>query len=208
MLFRGDDVHKQMSLLSGGERARVALAELLLDKPNVILLDEPTNHLDIPSREALENALKNYDGTILCVSHDRFFLEQIVERLLVLAPPNIVSFSGTYHDWVAKQKQPKSNPAPKKSEPKKVEPVRTAKPQATHQTKKQNPYARPFGRLSEKELEKEIADTEIAISEHQSKFGDAGAMKDQKHARKLQDDYQSLSKKLEALEAEYFEREK
>ena len=112
MLFRGDDVHKQMSLLSGGERARVALAELLLDKPNVLLLDEPTNHLDIPSREALESALTNFDGTILCVSHDRYFLEQIVERLLVLEPPDVVSFAGTYHDWVArKQKQSKSGRA-------------------------------------------------------------------------------------------------
>ncbi|CAN5550901.1 hypothetical protein BH09PLA1_BH09PLA1_31020 [soil metagenome] len=216
MLFREDDVHKEMSLLSGGERARVALAELLLDKPNVILLDEPTNHLDIPSREALESALKNYDGTIMCVSHDRFFLEQIVERLLVLEPPNVVSFSGTYHDWVARQKQPKQTTAAKKVEPKKPEPQQIAKRpvdaardgQATKGNKKQNPYARPFGRLTMKELEREINDTETAIANHQSQFGDAGAMKDQSHARKLQNDYQSLTKKLKTLEAEYFAREK
>src|SRR6185503_19967885 len=82
LLFRGDDVHKQMGLLSGGERARVALPELLLDRPNVLLLDEPTNHLDIASCEALEASLKGFEGTILCVSHDRYFLDQTVNRLL------------------------------------------------------------------------------------------------------------------------------
>src|SRR5437667_7019638 len=96
MLFRGDDVHKPMGLLSGGERARVALAELLLDKPNVLLLDEPTNHLDIASCEALENALREFGGTILCASHDRFFLDRIVTRLLVIRPPEVIDFDGTY----------------------------------------------------------------------------------------------------------------
>src|SRR5205823_14005593 len=70
MLFRGEDVEKKHDMLSGGERARVRLAQLLLDKPNVLVLDEPTNHLDIASCEALEGALADFDGTILCVSHD------------------------------------------------------------------------------------------------------------------------------------------
>ena len=86
--------------------------------------------------------------------------------------------------------------------------IHVAKPHASKESKRQNPYARPFGRLSKEELEQQITDTEVAIAEHQMKFGDAGTMKDQRHARRLQDDYQSLSKKLEALEAEYFEREK
>ena len=74
MLFGNDDLPKTIELLSGGEKARVRLAQLLLDKPNVLVLDEPTNHLDIASREALEAALGQFDGTILCVSHDRYFL--------------------------------------------------------------------------------------------------------------------------------------
>ena len=149
---------------------------------------------------------KQFDGTILCVSHDRFFLEQIVGRLLVLKPPVVVSFDGTYHDWVAKEAAKSRAPVEaKKSEAKRV----VTKPSpAPRQTKKDNPYARPFGRLTLKELEREITDTEVAIADHQMKFGDAGAMKDQSRARRMQDEYQSLSKKLEQLEAEYFEREK
>src|SRR6185295_7411797 len=95
MLFRGDDVEKKVEMLSGGERARVRLAQLLLDKPNVLVLDEPTNHLDIASAEALEGALAGFDGTILCVSHDRYFLDKTMRRLLILEPPNITDFDGT-----------------------------------------------------------------------------------------------------------------
>jgi ATP-binding cassette subfamily F protein 3 len=105
MLFRGDDVYKPLGLLSGGERARVRLAQLLLDKPNVLVLDEPTNHLDIPSREALEGALAGFDGTILCVSHDRYFLDHTVERLWVVTETGAVTdFDGNYSDWSEKQK--------------------------------------------------------------------------------------------------------
>ena len=76
-------------MLSGGERARVRLAQLLLDKPNVLVLDEPTNHLDIACREALEGALAGFEGTIFCVSHDRYFLDKVVKRLFVVSPPDI-----------------------------------------------------------------------------------------------------------------------
>jgi ATP-binding cassette subfamily F protein 3 len=85
MLFRNDDMEKTIDLLSGGEKARVRLAQLLVDRPNVLVLDEPTNHLDIASREALEAALAGFEGTILCVSHDRYFLDHVVERLWVIA---------------------------------------------------------------------------------------------------------------------------
>jgi ATP-binding cassette, subfamily F, member 3 len=105
MLFGNDDVEKRIELLSGGEKARVRLAQLLVDKPNVLVLDEPTNHLDITSREALESALSGFDGTILCVSHDRYFLDQVVERLWVLTPPTMADFDGNYSQWVEKLKE-------------------------------------------------------------------------------------------------------
>ncbi|MDB5291422.1 MAG: transporter related, partial [Phycisphaerales bacterium] len=105
MLFGNDDVEKRIELLSGGEKARVRIAQLLVDKPNVLVLDEPTNHLDITSREALESALSGFDGTILCVSHDRYFLDQVVERLWVLTPPTMTDFDGNYSEWVEKLKE-------------------------------------------------------------------------------------------------------
>ena len=104
MLFRNEDLEKHIDLLSGGEKARVRLAQLLVDKPNVLVLDEPTNHLDIASREALEANLSQFEGTILCVSHDRYFLDQVVERLWILNPPALTDFDGNYSAWVEKQK--------------------------------------------------------------------------------------------------------
>ena len=204
MLFRGDDVHKRVALLSGGERARVRLSQLLLDKPNVLVLDEPTNHLDIPSREALEGTLAAFEGTILCVSHDRYFLDKIAQRMLVLDPPNVVDFAGGYSQWAQKleaQEQERRAESTPKSKPK------SSGPPYEPSRKKDNPYARPFGRLTLEDLERQITDTEIAIAECQESFGDAESFKDPSRGQKLQSEYESLSKKLEALEAEYFARE-
>ncbi len=95
-LFRGDDVFKQVGLLSGGERARLLLLKLMLAGDNLLLLDEPTNHLDIASREALEEALSGYNGTMLIVSHDRYFINRMAERMLWLKPDGIESVIGGY----------------------------------------------------------------------------------------------------------------
>ena len=88
--FRGDDVFKLVSVLSGGERARLTLSKLILSKMNVLVLDEPTNHLDIDSREALEGALEEFDGTIIAVSHDRYFIEKLSTRIIELKPDGYV----------------------------------------------------------------------------------------------------------------------
>jgi ATP-binding cassette subfamily F protein 3 len=211
MLFRGEDASKKIGMLSGGERARVRLAQLLLDKPNVLVLDEPTNHLDIASREALEGALAGFEGTIFCVSHDRYFLDKVAKRLVVLKPPGIVDFSGNYTAWQQKLQADAEEAAAK------VERQRAAdagRPQPTKAQsakpstgKKDNPYLRPFGRLSVQELEQQITDTEIAISECQEQFADPDAFKDPAGAQKLQKELESLSKKLEQLEEEYYARE-
>ena len=100
-LFRGDDVFMPISLLSGGERARVSLVKLMLHKDNFLILDEPTNHLDADSREALEQALEGYDGTILAVSHDRYFINRFANRVFVLEPEVISVYEGNYDEYQA-----------------------------------------------------------------------------------------------------------
>ena len=104
-LFSGDDVLKKVSALSGGEKARVALAKLMLLKANVLILDEPTNHLDLFSKEVLESALLDYDGTLLFISHDRYFLNKMAERIVELHPNGAEHFLGNYDDYVAKKEE-------------------------------------------------------------------------------------------------------
>jgi ATP-binding cassette subfamily F protein 3 len=98
-LFVGDEVFKQVSKLSGGERGRLALAKLIYSRPNVLVLDEPTNHLDILSREALESALEEYAGTIICVSHDRYFLDRIATEILHFESGSVTHFAGSYSEY-------------------------------------------------------------------------------------------------------------
>ena len=102
-LFRGDEVAKPISMLSGGERARVAILKLMLTKANLLLMDEPTNHLDITSREALEQALMDYEGTLLMVSHDRYFINKLADRIVVFRNGTLVEFAGNYDDYVARE---------------------------------------------------------------------------------------------------------
>ncbi|WP_019123964.1 ABC-F family ATP-binding cassette domain-containing protein [Brevibacillus massiliensis] len=104
-LFSGDDVLKKIGDLSGGERARVSLAKLMLQEANFLLFDEPTNHLDILSKEVLENALFDYPGTILFVSHDRYFLNRIATRVLELSPDGVTSYLGDYDYYVEKKQE-------------------------------------------------------------------------------------------------------
>src|SRR5258705_3933485 len=103
--FSGDDVYKHVGDLSGGEKGRLALAKLIYSRVNVLVLDEPTNHLDIPSREALEEALDAYQGTILTISHDRYFLDRIATQILALDGEGVAEhYDGDYteyHDWKA-----------------------------------------------------------------------------------------------------------
>ena len=100
-LFRGDDVFKRVAELSGGERARIAILKLMLSGDNFLLLDEPTNHLDISSCEALENALLNYDGTLFIISHDRYLINKLADRLYALTPDGAKEFNGSYDDYAA-----------------------------------------------------------------------------------------------------------
>ena len=104
-LFEGEDVFKKISTLSGGERARIAILKLILSNANLLLLDEPTNHLDIDSKEVLEEALSGYTGTIFTISHDRYFLNTIVDKILVLDEEGITEYLGNYDYYIEKKKQ-------------------------------------------------------------------------------------------------------
>nr|MBP3598339.1 ABC-F type ribosomal protection protein [Eubacterium sp.] len=102
-LFTGDDVYKTISLLSGGEKGRVSLAKLMLSKANFLLLDEPTNHLDIESKEILENALNRYTGTVLYVSHDRYFINKTATRIMELTQNKLLTYEGDYSYYLEKK---------------------------------------------------------------------------------------------------------
>ncbi|WP_213423618.1 ribosomal protection-like ABC-F family protein [Bhargavaea massiliensis] len=104
-LFTGDDVTKPVSTLSGGEKARLALAKLVLEKSNTLVLDEPTNHLDLDSKEVLENALLDYPGTLLFVSHDRYFINRIATKVIELSPEGAEEFLGDYDYYVEKKRE-------------------------------------------------------------------------------------------------------
>jgi len=103
--FRGEDVFKPIDALSGGERVRLALARLLLHRHHFLLLDEPTNHLDIQGRQSLLEALRAYNGTLMFVSHDRYFIQEVASRILDLQDGTVRSFYGTYEDYCIAREQ-------------------------------------------------------------------------------------------------------
>lgn len=104
-LFTGDDVFKTVNQLSGGEKVRLTLCKLMLQKNNFLLLDEPTNHLDIDSKEMLELSLEDYEGTVFFISHDRYFIDKIATRILEVTPNGVVSYLGNYSDYIEKKQQ-------------------------------------------------------------------------------------------------------
>lgn len=104
-LFSGEDVLKKVAALSGGEKARVALAKLMLLEANMLILDEPTNHLDLFSKEVLESALMDYEGTLLFISHDRYFLNKMAERIIELHPQGVEHYLGNYDDYIDKKQE-------------------------------------------------------------------------------------------------------
>ncbi|HEV8292437.1 MAG TPA: hypothetical protein VGP94_10960, partial [Tepidisphaeraceae bacterium] len=164
-------------------------------------LDEPTNHLDIASREAVEAALAQFDGTVFCVSHDRYFLDRVVKRLLMLRPPTVIDFPGNYSKWLAKTEQEEAEQARKDEEK-----TKPASEKSRPASRRDNPYLRPFGRLSVPELEKTIQETEAALAKCQASFSDPDVFKDTSRGQRLHEDYEALGKKLRELEEEYFAR--
>ena len=103
--LRGENIYKKISVLSGGEKARVSLSKILLSPVNFLIMDEPTNHLDIASREALEHALVKYDGTLVLISHDRYFLDKIVHKVIELKDGHLAEYEGDYTTYLNKKKE-------------------------------------------------------------------------------------------------------
>jgi ATP-binding cassette subfamily F protein 3 len=159
-----------------------------------------------PGREALERTLKNFEGTILCVSHDRYFLNRVCRRLLVLHPPAMVDFAGNYEQWPQRQREQLAEARQQKeNEARRTRPAEE-KPRAAAPNKK-NPYLRPFGRLSVEQLEAEIHNAEQCILDCETDFADPETFKDPGKAKELQEEYDGLKQRLAQLEEEYFSRE-
>lgn len=135
-LFQADDMEKPVSVLSGGEKTRLALAKLLLGKPNLLLLDEPTNHLDIPSREALEDALLASPATIVLISHDRFLLAKLATKLLIFDPDGAQFWRYSYEEWERHKQEQGERERAEKAEAKKPPPKAAAPKQGKKRRKK------------------------------------------------------------------------
>src|SRR5699024_10123256 len=104
-LFVGDNIFKEISELSGGERGRLSLLKLMLSNANFLLMDEPTNHLDIDSKEVLEEALQSYEGTALIISHDRYFLNKVADKILEMSEDGIKEYLGNYDYYIKKKNE-------------------------------------------------------------------------------------------------------
>ena len=178
-MFRGEDVEKTVSVLSGGERARLTLAKLILSKVNVLILDEPTNHLDIASREALENALEAFEGTVIAVSHDRYFIRRLATRILSLENP-VQDFRGGYEEYIAA-----SQGVPEEAAPAAV-PVSSGKEQYLKKKEEQAAVRRKEARRKKVaaeivRLEKELADiTDRLYGEDAADYVKAAELEDQR----------------------------
>jgi ATP-binding cassette subfamily F protein 3 len=202
-LFTGDDVYKHVRDLSGGEKGRLALAKLIYSRVNVLVLDEPTNHLDIPSREALEEALDAYQGTIITISHDRYFLDRVATQILALdGEGNAQHYDGDYteyHDWRAARKNvtaPRAEPAPAKA-------VETAS--ARPKTKSgQGKGAKKKGTARDAQLiETEIGEAEKRLADISEQLGQPEVARDPLRSKSLNEEYKSADARLRQLYDEW-----
>lgn len=170
-LIKGDDVFKPISALSGGERARISLLKLVLSGANFFLLDEPTNHLDTPSREALEQTLADYEGTMLIISHDRYFINKLADRIIELTPEGVTEYLGNYDYYAEKtanrEEIPQSKDVPQKP---KVNDYKLRKEEQARERKRQNDLKKAEQRIEELEAEIEELQTLLASEEVTSDY--------------------------------------
>jgi ATP-binding cassette subfamily F protein 3 len=202
-LFSGDDVLKKISSLSGGEKARVALAKLMLQNANVLILDEPTNHLDLFSKEVLEAALLDYEGTLFFISHDRYFLNKMAERIIELTPEGAAGYLGNYDDYLEKKREMAELAAEQaeKEAAKTAEPVSPAgSERASYETEKQARREERSRQRKIEQLEKEIAGREAKIAALEEQLAEPEIYNDY---RKVQEISTELENEKAALEQCY-----
>jgi ATP-binding cassette subfamily F protein 3 len=203
-LFHGDDVDKRVKVLSGGEKSRLALARMLLRPSNVLLLDEPTNHLDLDSKAILLEALQAYKGTLVFVSHDRFFLDELATKVAEIGGGEIRLHWGGYSDFLrAKEKEalgeaPIALETPPPEEPPK--PVKKETPPAAPSVSKNQ--ARALQQKAE-QLESRIEETEIAIASLEGRMAVAGFYDNAESAAGIVKTHEELKAKLAKLYREW-----
>ncbi|MED4240740.1 ABC-F family ATP-binding cassette domain-containing protein [Priestia megaterium] len=202
-LFSGDDVLKIVSTLSGGEKARLALAKLMLQKANFLILDEPTNHLDLDSKQVLENALIDYPGTLLFVSHDRYFINRIANKIAELSPKGVEEFLGDYDYYVEKKAEIEEI---KELENIKANEERTVKvdKQSYKQDKEQKKLMRQRTRRIE-EIETEVNKLEAAQAENEELLCDPEIYQNHEEVSRLNGENEKISSQLSTLMEEWEE---
>ena len=201
-LFTGDDVYKHVRDLSGGEKGRLALAKLIYSRVNVLVLDEPTNHLDIPSREALEEALDAYQGTIITISHDRYFLDRVATQILSLdGEGSAEHYDGDYteyHDWKAARKTMAARPAPAPGKTKETNAARPkTKPAQAKGGKKQQPAR------DAQLIETEIGEAEKHLADVSAQLGQPDVARDPERLKSLNEEYERADARLRQLYDEW-----
>lgn len=192
-LFTGDEVFEKIEKLSGGERGRVALTKLMLKQDNLLLLDEPTNHLDMDSREVLEDALRDFPGTILAISHDRYFINRFAEKVMVMEKDGVTEYLGNFDDYIEKRDRPRPPISSLEDEP-----TRTAQTREKKKTRQQNALLRELKAAVDKaeaaieQNEREMARLEAGLARPET-YNDLEAM------RRLTESYQAEQDKTESL---------
>ena len=197
-LFEGEEVFKKISTLSGGERARVAILKLILSNANLLLLDEPTNHLDIDSKEVLEEALSSYTGTIFTISHDRYFLNTVVDKVLVLDENGITEYLGNYDYYIEKKKQVQEMNTVEVIEEKTKTQLKEEKRKEREQRE-----AEKKNRVKRQNIEKEIEETEAKIEEMDVLLCKEEVYSNPEKSRDVSQQKASLEEKLSALYEEW-----
>ena len=196
-LFTGEDVFAPISTLSGGERGRVLLTKLMLRQDNFLILDEPTNHLDMDSREMLETALLGFEGTILTVSHDRYFINRIADRVIVMEPDGVTEYIGNYDDYLEKAAQ-KNLPE--------EELTQTKTKTALREEKKREKAAQEAARREKARianLETRITELEEKMTQLEIEMSDPDTYADNARAQALSKKYSELQKTIAELYEEW-----
>jgi ATP-binding cassette subfamily F protein 3 len=204
-LFSGEDVFKLVKDLSGGEKGRLALAKLIYSNKNVLILDEPTNHLDIPSREALEDALDAYQGTIVTVSHDRFFLDKIATQIFSFETDGSIEvYDGNYsefHYWQSRQTPAGSKPAPAVETLSLKESTNHESPATNNATLSKNQRQRIESRIAK--IEEEISQKEAALAKISFQMSVPEVAASHEKLQALTDDFQKTEKQIQMLYEEW-----